>query len=652
MVIDDFPGLVDLFCREYVKTISPYVREKLNISDVDLFCRKIDKNYRELLEKFFNDKESFKKSVIYLGKELYRAGFSIAFVVDAINTLIYRILHYINTEKLPRELNEEFLNFMNQFPNLIAYGFILSSVPERKKSLSVESGNWVKELLRHIQTIEDIVKGKKIEIPKEKDCSLVKVLNRLDFQVACRKLHVCDELLRNHRLVHAYFALFRDYLNMEKYLPAYLVLDSIFFLVERIYESFTNLFSSLSTINLEDITDFIFQTKIGKSDVFILFINPLDLSFINKVYGFRVGDNIIKTVFEELEAYYGKGNVIKCIDGLICGMSENLPEGGIGEQKKLFERIKDKLRQNFSVLVHKPDISGFLLQIPRHARIELEKLVNLIKYALRVSKQNPSNLLVIDTSEYLASKNFTVFKSVIDYLREAFESDKVGLAIQGIHDLKTGKLFHYEILFRLIGDDGRVVPAGEVIDLIYDFRLVHLLDLAVLRKVKSNCELFKGKERIFINISPKTLKLESARKEIKETVSYLIEKGLKIGFEITEQAAIEDFEVVTGFFKDVGTELSIDDFGTGYSSFSNFINLVELLPIKFLKIDGSYVQKLEGDSGSVRKVISAINSMAHSLGIKTVAEFASSQKIVKELKSIDVDYAQGFYFSRPQLIVK
>ncbi len=651
MVIDDFPGLVNDMCQEYVKTLSPYVREKLNISDIDTFCRKIDRGYRQLLQKFLEDKESFKRSVIHLGEELYQSGFSIAFVVDAINTLIYRILHHINTEKLPRELNEEFINFINQFPNLIAYGFILSSIPDRKKTLSIESGNWIDGLVKHLDVITKIVKGETFEIPKEEDCLLVSIFNRMDFKISCKKLNICEELLRNHRLVHAYFALFRDYLSLEKYLPAYLVLDSIFFLIERIYESITNLSSTLSTINLEDVAEFLTDYLSNEKDLLILLINPLDLSFINKVYGFQVGDEIIKEVVEELEAAYGKGNVIKCIDGLVCAIKESSFETDIGEQKRLFEKIKNRLKKKFSSLVHRPDISGFLLQVPKGRELNFQKFVNLIKYALRISKQKTSQLLIINVDELVSSNNLTVFKSVIDYLKESFESDRVGLAVQGIHSLQTGNLSHREILFRLIGEDGRVIPAGEVIDLVYDFRLIHLLDLAVLRKIKENYQIFPG-ERIFINLSPKTLKLERAREEIRGTIEFLLGKGLKLGFEITEQAAIEDFDVITNFFKELDVDLSIDDFGTGYSSFSNFINLVELLPIKFLKIDGSYVKKLDGDSKSVRKVISAINSMAHSLGIKTVAEFVSSETIARELKKIGVDFAQGFFYSKPELIIK
>jgi EAL domain-containing protein (putative c-di-GMP-specific phosphodiesterase class I) len=77
---------------------------------------------------------------------------------------------------------------------------------------------------------------------------------------------------------------------------------------------------------------------------------------------------------------------------------------------------------------------------------------------------------------------------------------------------------------------------------------------------------------------------------------------------------------------------------------------VEQLPIKYLKIDGSYVRKLE-ESVKTEKVIGALNSMAHSLGIETIAEFASSAEIVEKLKKLNIDYAQGFFFSKPEIVV-
>ena len=70
------------------------------------------------------------------------------------------------------------------------------------------------------------------------------------------------------------------------------------------------------------------------------------------------------------------------------------------------------------------------------------------------------------------------------------------------------------------------------------------------------------------------------------------------------------------------------------------------LNVDYLKIDGSLIQKLPHDE-NFKKAVAAINSFAHSIGIKTIAEFVSDEQIYDEVKKIGIDYCQGYYFSQP-----
>ena len=650
MVIEEFPGLIEKLCKEYLNTLSPFVREKLNIIEAEHFCREVDRYYKELLNLSVNSPQEFKESVVELGRELYRKNLTIAFVVDAINSLTHRILQYIHTEKLPFELSEEFLKFINKFPNLIAYGFILESIPDREKALSTSSKSLGNEISKHLKILKEFIGKRKTDSLDSTHCLTLEPLERLDFRISCKKLDICEKINKTHELLHVYINLLKDYLSHGKFLAGYLVLEDVFFLIERLYENLLSLESTSAALTFDDVVKFIVEEKI--EDCFsILVINPIDLAFVNKVYGFEVGDSILEEVINGLSILADRKRVVKCNEGLICAFLNDCSRSAAVNGKKVFKGIKENLSRKFSYLPYKPDISGYLLIFTEKSTLKINDLTNLLKYALRISRQKPSELLILSTDELISSKSIFVFKNTVDYLKETFESGRVALAIQGIHEIETAKVKHYEVLFRLIDEAGRIIPAGEVIDLIYDFRLIHLLDLAVLKKVFLNIEKFKNLNRgIFINVSPRTLKLRTTREEIEKIIGNLVRKGLKVGFEITEQAAIEDFNVIVDFFTKLPTELAIDDFGTGYSSFSNFISLVEQLQIKYLKIDGSYVRKLE-ESVNTEKVIGALNSMAHSLGIETIAEFASSWEIVEKLKKLNIDYAQGFFFSKPEIVV-
>lgn len=119
----------------------------------------------------------------------------------------------------------------------------------------------------------------------------------------------------------------------------------------------------------------------------------------------------------------------------------------------------------------------------------------------------------------------------------------------------------------------------------------------------------------------------------------------KIIFEITESAIMRDLTVTTQVLEEIqeiGFQIAIDDFGTGYSS------LVQLkrLPVNELKIDQSFVKRLELDDDDAAIVRSTID-MAHTMGLKVVAEGVENQNIQNILRAWKCDMIQGYHLSRP-----
>ncbi|MGE8447789.1 MAG: EAL domain-containing protein, partial [Comamonas sp.] len=117
-------------------------------------------------------------------------------------------------------------------------------------------------------------------------------------------------------------------------------------------------------------------------------------------------------------------------------------------------------------------------------------------------------------------------------------------------------------------------------------------------------------------------------------------------FEITETAAITHLPNAIRLvkaLKALGCRFSMDDFGAGVSSFSSLKNL----PVDFLKIDGAIVADMLNEPAH-RAMVDAINHLGHALGMRTIAEFASTPEIVETLRSMGIDYAQGYAVGRPQ----
>jgi EAL domain-containing protein (putative c-di-GMP-specific phosphodiesterase class I) len=118
-----------------------------------------------------------------------------------------------------------------------------------------------------------------------------------------------------------------------------------------------------------------------------------------------------------------------------------------------------------------------------------------------------------------------------------------------------------------------------------------------------------------------------------------------ICFEITETAAIANLaraREVIDRLRSLGCQFSLDDFGTGLSSFS----YLKSLRVDYLKIDGSFIRNVARDPID-RVMVDAINRVGHEMDLCTIAEFVESDEILAMLRSVGVDYAQGYGIAVP-----
>ncbi|NJS13149.1 MAG: EAL domain-containing protein [Microcoleus sp. CSU_2_2] len=119
-----------------------------------------------------------------------------------------------------------------------------------------------------------------------------------------------------------------------------------------------------------------------------------------------------------------------------------------------------------------------------------------------------------------------------------------------------------------------------------------------------------------------------------------------ICFEITETVAIANLSKAAsliGKLKQLGCQFALDDFGSGMSSFAYLKNL----PVDFIKIDGNFIKNIVDNPIDVA-MVEAITKIAHVMEIKTIAEYVESAAVMDKLKELGVDYAQGYYFGKPQ----
>ena len=151
--------------------------------------------------------------------------------------------------------------------------------------------------------------------------------------------------------------------------------------------------------------------------------------------------------------------------------------------------------------------------------------------------------------------------------------------------------------------------------------------------------------KLFVNISG----VQLARPDFATKIAHAIERGSlppeRLELEITESWIISDFREVANklqTLRELGVGVAIDDFGTGYSTF----NYLHELPLDTLKIDRSFIQRLDGSPANVSTVRTIID-LAKQLGLKTVAEGVECEQHLLQLHDIGCEFVQGFLLARP-----
>jgi diguanylate cyclase (GGDEF)-like protein/PAS domain S-box-containing protein len=207
---------------------------------------------------------------------------------------------------------------------------------------------------------------------------------------------------------------------------------------------------------------------------------------------------------------------------------------------------------------------------------------------------------------------------------------------------------HVEVLARLAGRNGRLIPPGEFIPVAERFGIAARLDRWIIRTALSlyGPAMKSGAITLGFNLSAQTL----SDPQLWEFVDSVIEQTgaphSGIGFEITETAAVTNFDAAEQFVgkaRERRCRVSLDDFGAGMSSFE----YLRRFPVDSIKIDGSFIEHIT-QSRFDREIVSAITGIARSLGCSVVAEKIEQQSALDILRDMGVALGQGFFLHRPE----
>jgi diguanylate cyclase (GGDEF)-like protein len=232
-------------------------------------------------------------------------------------------------------------------------------------------------------------------------------------------------------------------------------------------------------------------------------------------------------------------------------------------------------------------------------------------------------------------------------LRRALEDGQLSLHYQPKVDMKSGAVAGLEALIRWTDPELGAVPPAKFVSLMEETGMILAAGRWALRQAARDIRHWRSLgiavPRVSVNVSA----IQLRQKDFVESVLQALagaERPL-LDLEITESVLVEDIEESTRklqILRRAGIEISVDDFGTGYCSLSYLARL----PVDTLKIDRSFVVRMR-DAGYPRNIVAMIVSLAHTLGLKVIAEGVEDDAQVHMLKELGCDQIQGFYASQP-----
>ena len=239
--------------------------------------------------------------------------------------------------------------------------------------------------------------------------------------------------------------------------------------------------------------------------------------------------------------------------------------------------------------------------------------------------------------------------SLANELRYAIEREELRLFYQPKVDLASGIVIGAEALVRWQHPVRGLVPPGEFIPLAEENGLVVPLGNWVFREACRQSRAWHSAgchvPRISVNVSSHQFRQGNLAALLGRILADAGADPQHLTLELTEGVIMDNAEANLAALrklKEMGMKLSIDDFGTGYSSLS-YLNK---FPLDELKIDRSFVMEIKGP-GERSAIITAIIAMAHSLGLRVVAEGVETEPQRAYLAAEGCDEYQGYFKSKP-----
>jgi diguanylate cyclase (GGDEF)-like protein len=385
----------------------------------------------------------------------------------------------------------------------------------------------------------------------------------------------------------------------------------------------------------------------GEYSFALVYLDCDQFKLINGSFGYDIGDQLLIDIAERLKQHLSDGDLLARIgEDEFCFLLNKI------DDFNAVEIFIHKLLASFNVPV---SVSGHEIFMTASAGIamgrstyehSLQPLQDADTAMYKAKRQGKGCYQVFDHEMYQLIKDRLALEND---LQRALERREFINYYQPIVNLKTLQVTGLEALIRWQHPTRGMVAPDQFISCMEETGLIVAVGMMVLKQA---CEQLYQWQRagwpdltMSVNLSIRQFTAATLLADIDQILIETSIPPASLKLEITESVLMDNTQTaltLTQELKARGIELCVDDFGTGYSSLS-YLNQ---FPIDCLKIDRYFIQNI-GTQGHKTEIVQAIVRLGHTLGLTLVAEGIETQAQLNYLQSLECEYGQGYFFSKP-----
>ncbi len=387
-----------------------------------------------------------------------------------------------------------------------------------------------------------------------------------------------------------------------------------------------------------------------KSSYAMLYIDLDNFKIINDNCGHLAGDQLLRQVTDLFKEKLRRGDILARLGGDEFGVIlESCP---IFDAENIAQEICALVNQYNFLWENEEYTIGVSIGVVA-INEETDKVDSILNqadascYAAKDLGRNQAHVYRADNLELIAKQGEMLWVSRIN---KALKDDRFILYFQLIQPIFHREGLHFEILIRMLDDNNNIIAPANFLPAAEHYDLIKIIDRWVITQTFSwlaNHKKISDKVSLCsINLSGLSIVDPNFIHFVMQQITKNNIDATKICFEITETVAINNLLLARRFIdtlKALGCVFSLDDFGSGMSSFG----YLKQLNVDFLKIDGQFVKDISIDKID-EAMVSSINEIGHIMNLKTIAEYVENKDVYDKVKSLGIDFAQGFYIAKPQ----